>query len=38
MWHIYQYVLILIDYYVAKVEHYLFKHNKHEEREEKEKI
>ena len=38
MWHIYQYMLILtLDYYIVKVEPYMFKHNKHKEDEEKEK-
>ena len=38
MRHIYQYMLIItFDYYIAKVEPYMFKHNKHEEEQEKEK-
>ena len=39
MSHIYQYMLILtLDYYIVKVEYYMFEHSKHEEEEEKEKI
>ena len=38
MWHIYQYMLIItLDYYIAKVEPYMSKHNKHEEEQEKNK-
>ena len=36
MWHIYQYILIItLDYYIAKVEPYIFKPNKHEEEQKK---
>ena len=36
MCHIYQYLLIItLDYYIAKVEPYMFKHNKHEEEQKK---
>ena len=27
----------ILDFYIAKLEHYMFKHNKHEEEKEKEK-
>ena len=30
-------LIITLDYYIAKVEPYMFQHNKHEEEQEKEK-